>query len=165
MVRSKTPAHGSLRGGKARVRLGGRWTRRTELGSLPIVPSLKAKSAASGPLFSFRSTICVGLHNFVSRWSPKFLLYAFGMERHVLKILLKEAEQRMFEGAWRIARQKELIVEASSRGIDVGPYRTMLATFEDTLHLHIQHVHRIKENYTCLTFRRAPSTEGECAHS
>jgi hypothetical protein len=54
------------------------------------------------------------------------------MERHVLKILLKEAEQRMFEGAWRIARQKELIVEASSRGIDVGPYRTMLATFEDT---------------------------------
>jgi hypothetical protein len=66
------------------------------------------------------------------------------MERHVLKILLKEAEQRMFEGAWRIARQKELIVEASSRGIDVGPYRTMLATFEDTLHLHIEQVHRIK---------------------
>jgi hypothetical protein len=34
--------------------------------------------------------------------------------------MLDKAELRMFEGAWRIARQKELIAEMSTRGADLG---------------------------------------------
>jgi hypothetical protein len=66
------------------------------------------------------------------------------MERQRLKALLEKAELRMFEGAWRIARQKELIAEMSSRGVDVSPYRDLLARFEETQRLHVQHVQRIK---------------------
>jgi hypothetical protein len=68
------------------------------------------------------------------------------MERQRLKALLDKAELRMFEGAWRIARQKELIAEMSARGVDVGPYRELLARFEETQRLHIQHVQRIKRD-------------------
>jgi hypothetical protein len=46
------------------------------------------------------------------------------MERRQLKAMLEKAELRMFEGAWRIARQKELIAEMSTRGVDLSPYRS-----------------------------------------
>jgi hypothetical protein len=62
------------------------------------------------------------------------------MDRYVLKKLLEDAERRMAEGARRVARQEKLIVEMSRLGVDVGPYRAMLATFQDTLHLHAQYV-------------------------
>ena len=66
------------------------------------------------------------------------------MERRQLKAMLEKAELRMFEGAWRIARQKELIAEMSTRGVDLIPYRELLARFEESQRLHIQHVQRIK---------------------
>jgi hypothetical protein len=66
------------------------------------------------------------------------------MERRQLKAMLEKAELRMFEGAWRIARQKELIAEMSTRGVDLGPYRELLARFEETQRLHIQNLQRIK---------------------
>jgi hypothetical protein len=66
------------------------------------------------------------------------------MDRHRLKKLLEQAERRMFEGAWRVARQKQLIEEMLARGVDVRPYRAVLATFEDTLHLQVYHVQLIK---------------------
>jgi hypothetical protein len=66
------------------------------------------------------------------------------MERRRLKAMLERAELRMFEGDWRIARQKELIAEMSTRGVDLSPYRELLARFEETQRLHIQHVQRIK---------------------
>jgi hypothetical protein len=68
----------------------------------------------------------------------------FGMERQSLKALLEKAEARMFEGAWRIARQKELIAEMASRGVDTRPYEELLARFNETQRLHIAHVQRIK---------------------
>ena len=81
---------------------------------------------------------------FEARSSANSLLDAFDMKLIILKRLLEKAEQRLFEGAWRIARQKELIVEMSSRGTDIGPYQAVLATFEVTLNLHVQDVERIK---------------------
>jgi hypothetical protein len=66
------------------------------------------------------------------------------MERRVLKRRLEEAARRMLEGAWRVARQKELAAEVLGRGVDVGPYRPILTTFEDTLRPQIQHVQSIK---------------------
>jgi hypothetical protein len=66
------------------------------------------------------------------------------MERRQLKAMLEKAELRMFEGDWRIARQKELIAEMSTRGIDLSPYRDLLARFEEAQRLHVQHVLRIK---------------------
>jgi hypothetical protein len=66
------------------------------------------------------------------------------MERPRLKAMLERAELRMFEGAWRIARQKELIAEMSARGVDLSPYRELLTRFEETQRLHIQHVQRLK---------------------
>ncbi len=67
------------------------------------------------------------------------------MERQRLKVMLEKAELRMFEGAWRVARQKELIAEMSARGFDQKPYQEVLARFEETQRLHIQHVRRIKQ--------------------
>jgi hypothetical protein len=66
------------------------------------------------------------------------------MERRQLKAMLEKAELRMFEGAWRIARQKELIAEMSTRGVDLSPYRELLARFEEAQRVHVQHVRRIK---------------------
>jgi hypothetical protein len=66
------------------------------------------------------------------------------MERQRLKAVLEKAELRMFEGAWRIARQKELVAEMSNRGVDVGPYRELLARFEETQRLRIQYVQLLK---------------------
>jgi hypothetical protein len=66
------------------------------------------------------------------------------MERRQLKAMLEKAELRMFEGAWRIARQKELIAEMSTRGVDLRPYRELLARFEESQRLHIEHVQRLK---------------------
>ena len=51
----------------------------------------------------------------------------------------------MFEGAWRVARQQELIAEMSARGIDVADYLAILSTFQETLRLEIQHVQQIKK--------------------
>jgi hypothetical protein len=67
------------------------------------------------------------------------------MERRQLKAMLEKAELRMFEGAWRIARQKELIAEMSTRGVDLRPYRELLARLEETQRLHIEHVQRLKQ--------------------
>jgi hypothetical protein len=66
------------------------------------------------------------------------------MERRQLKAMLEKAELRMFEGAWRIARQKELIAEMSTRGVDLRPCRELLARFEESQRLHIEHVQRLK---------------------
>ena len=66
------------------------------------------------------------------------------MERRQLKAMLEKAELRMFEGAWRIARQKELIAEMSTRGVDLRPYRELLARFEESQRLHIEQVQRLK---------------------
>lgn len=66
------------------------------------------------------------------------------MERRQLKAMLEKAELRMFEGAWRIARQKELIAEMSTRGVDLSPYRELLARFEEAQRVHVQDVRRIK---------------------
>ncbi|MBV9910322.1 MAG: hypothetical protein JOY52_22430 [Hyphomicrobiales bacterium] len=66
------------------------------------------------------------------------------MERPRLKALLEKAELLMFEGAWRVARQKELIAKMSTRGVDLAPYRELLARFEETQRLHVQHVQRLK---------------------
>jgi hypothetical protein len=48
------------------------------------------------------------------------------MDRRRLKAMLEEAERRMFEGAWRIVRQKDLIEEMSSRAADVTRYQELL---------------------------------------
>jgi hypothetical protein len=69
------------------------------------------------------------------------------MERRRLKALLEKAELRMFEGAWRVARQKELIAKMSTRGVDLAPYRELLARFEETQRLHVQHVQRLKREF------------------
>jgi hypothetical protein len=66
------------------------------------------------------------------------------MERERLKAMLEKAELSMFEGAWRIARQKKRIAEMSDRGADVAPYRELLARFEEIQRLHIRHVQRLK---------------------
>ena len=66
------------------------------------------------------------------------------MERQRLKAMLEKAQLRMFEGAWRVARQKELMAEMSMRGVDLRPYRELLARFEDSQRIHIQHVQRLK---------------------
>ena len=73
-----------------------------------------------------------------------FLQYKIDMERQRLKAMLEKAELRMFEGAWRVARQKELMAEMSMRGVDLRPYRELLARFEDSQRIHIQHVQRLK---------------------
>jgi hypothetical protein len=66
------------------------------------------------------------------------------MERRQLKAMLEKAELRMFEGAWRIARQRERIAEMSTRGVDLSPYRELLARFEEAQRLHVQNVQRLK---------------------
>jgi hypothetical protein len=66
------------------------------------------------------------------------------MERRQLKAMLEKAELRMFEGAWRIARQKERIAEMSRRGVDLRPYRELLARLEEAQRVHVQHVRQIK---------------------
>ena len=58
--------------------------------------------------------------------------------------MLEKAELRMFEGAWRIARQKERIAEMSNRGADVRRYLELLAGFEETQRLQVEHVQRLK---------------------
>jgi hypothetical protein len=68
------------------------------------------------------------------------------MERRQLKAMLEKAELRMFEGAWRIARQRELIAEMSTRGVDLSPYRDLLLRFEEAQRLHVQHVQRLKRD-------------------
>jgi hypothetical protein len=68
------------------------------------------------------------------------------MERRQLRAMLDKAELRMFEGAWRIARQKELIAEMSTRGADLSPFRELLTRFEETQRLQIQLVQRIKRD-------------------
>jgi hypothetical protein len=71
------------------------------------------------------------------------------MDRRVLKKLLEKAEIQMFEGAWRVARQEEFIAEMSGRGIDVGHYKALLATFRDTLRFQRQYVQRLKRELYC----------------
>jgi len=66
------------------------------------------------------------------------------MERQRLKAMLEKAELRMFEGAWRIARQKERIAEMSNRGADVRRYLELLASFAETQRLQVEHVQRLK---------------------
>jgi hypothetical protein len=71
------------------------------------------------------------------------------MDRRILKKLLEKAEIQMFEGAWRVARQEELIEEMSGRGVDVGHHRALLVTFRDTLRLQRHYVQRIKRELYC----------------
>jgi hypothetical protein len=68
------------------------------------------------------------------------------MERRQLKAMLEKAQLRMFEGAWRIARQRELIAEMSTRGVDLSAYRELLARFEEAQRLQVQHVQRLKRD-------------------
>jgi hypothetical protein len=68
------------------------------------------------------------------------------MRRRRLKAMLEKAELRMFEGAWRVARQQERIAEMSRRGVDMRPYWEVLAQFEETQRLHMEHVQRIKKD-------------------
>jgi hypothetical protein len=67
------------------------------------------------------------------------------MHRQRLKAMLEKAELRMYEGAWRVARQQERIAEMSGRGVDLRPYRELLAQFEETQRLHVKHVQQIKK--------------------
>jgi hypothetical protein len=67
------------------------------------------------------------------------------MDRRRLKAMLEKAELRMYEGAWRVARQRERITDMSSRGVDMRPYWEVLAQFEETQRLHVQHVQRLKK--------------------
>jgi hypothetical protein len=66
------------------------------------------------------------------------------MKRRRFKAMLEKAELHLFEGAWRIARQKELIAEMSYRGVDVSSYLALLTSFEETQRLQIKHVYQIK---------------------
>jgi hypothetical protein len=63
-----------------------------------------------------------------------------------LKAILEEAERRMFEGAWRIVRQKELIEEMSSRAADVSRYQELLAKFEESQRLQVGQVQRLRRD-------------------
>ena len=74
------------------------------------------------------------------------------MRRRRLKAMLDKAELRMFEGAWRVARQRERVAEMSGRGVDMRPYWELLAQFEETQRLHVKHVQQIKRS--CTTRRR-----------
>jgi hypothetical protein len=67
------------------------------------------------------------------------------MRRRRLKAMLDKAELRMFEGAWRVARQRERVAEMSGRGVDMRPYWELLAQFEETQRLHVKHVQQIKK--------------------
>ena len=68
------------------------------------------------------------------------------MDRRRLKVMLEEAERRMFEGAWRIVRQTELIEEMSSRAADVSRYRELLARFEESQRLQVEQVQRLRRD-------------------
>ena len=68
------------------------------------------------------------------------------MHQRRLKAMLEEAERRMFEGAWRIMRQKELIEEMSNRAADVSRYRELLARFEESQRLQVEQVQRLRRD-------------------
>ena len=67
------------------------------------------------------------------------------MHRQRLKAMLEKAELRMYEGAWRFARQKERIAEMSRRVADMRPFWEVLAQFEETQRLQMDHVQRLKK--------------------
>jgi hypothetical protein len=68
------------------------------------------------------------------------------MHQRRLKAMLEEAERRMFEGAWRIMRQKELIEEMSNRAADVSRYRELLARFEESQRLQVKQVQQLRRD-------------------
>jgi hypothetical protein len=68
------------------------------------------------------------------------------MHRRRLKAMLEEAERRMFEGAWHIVRQKELIEEMSNRAADVSRYRELLVRFEESQRLRVEQVKRLRRD-------------------
>jgi hypothetical protein len=63
---------------------------------------------------------------------------------------LDMAEAHVLEGERNIARQKELIAEMLSLGLDVSRHQDMLATFEETQRLHTEHAKQLKQELSIL---------------
>ena len=68
------------------------------------------------------------------------------MNLAILQGTLEMAEKHVLDGERNIARQKELITEMVSLGLDVSSYQTTLANFEDTQRLHVEHVRKLKQD-------------------
>ena len=68
------------------------------------------------------------------------------MDLATLQTTLEMAEKHVLDGERNIARQKELIAEMASLGVDVSRYQTTLANFEETQRLHVEHVRQLKQD-------------------
>ncbi|MBV8895024.1 MAG: hypothetical protein JO051_00825 [Acidobacteriaceae bacterium] len=67
------------------------------------------------------------------------------MDIGTIRATLRMAEGHVLDGERNIAKQKELIAEMLSLGLDVSGHQAMLATFEETQRLHTEHVKQLKQ--------------------
>ncbi|HEY1865033.1 MAG TPA: hypothetical protein VGG77_15390 [Roseiarcus sp.] len=63
------------------------------------------------------------------------------------------------DGDRNIARQKELIAEMLSLGLDVSSHQATLANFEETQRLHVEHVRRLKQELVSASEAKGPPLE------
>jgi hypothetical protein len=66
------------------------------------------------------------------------------METARLHANLRMSERHVRDGERHIARQKKLIEQMFSFGVDVCRYQDSLATFEETQSIHTEHVTKLK---------------------
>jgi hypothetical protein len=63
---------------------------------------------------------------------------------------LDMAERHVLDGERNIARQRELIAEMLSLGLDVSRHQDILATFEETQRIHTEQVKQLKQELSIL---------------
>ena len=69
------------------------------------------------------------------------------MDREIIMArALERAEQHVIDGDGLIARQRELIANLLSLGLDAAAYQNMLVQLEQTQSLHVQRVSRLKRD-------------------
>jgi hypothetical protein len=67
------------------------------------------------------------------------------MDKTMILDHLALAERHVTEGLGRIARQKQVIINLMDGGHDTTVARSLLATFEDVLEMHIADRDRLKK--------------------